>query len=681
MPEVLYSCWMRSVRTACFALFWVLMSSVACFSVDMVFIGEAGKPSLEQRELELAAQFYGLSFKVVANHGNGIKDVLGPVQQGETAAVAIEANVLRAINQSALLRGLRRPGGRNVPLLIIGVTPETKRDLLSEWASGISVGTTRASGSELGHYVFGNVQGVTEQLTGLEIPSPGLDRSYFTSSAKNVQNIIWLENTQQRVPVFIETNLGQQKVFLLCKKGDPHMPLEPNAGSIEAAFAEIAPMMIFTKYSAGARGWHALQHYANLTIDDPWLHEPYGHLAYKELLSEMERHNFHTTIAFIPWNYDRSQANVVELFRNHPEKFSICVHGDNHDHKEFDDFGSKSMAVQTAAIKQSLARMEQFRALTGLPYDHVFVFPHNIGSERILEELKSYNFIATINSLNVPIDRPRPTSLLFPLRPVTLAFGGFPSVSRYSAAMTTPSSFIGINAFLENPILFYGHQDLFTKGVDAFNDIADEVNKRQPATLWRSVGEVANHLYLVRVRDDSDYDALTFSSNVNLDNVFGRNVQFHVQKQETDSAAIESVTVDGLSVPFHFENGILQINVGVPAGESRNLVVRYKNDLDLASIATAKSSLRVYVLRMASDFRDITLSEYSVGRTATDYYYRALAYPLSLVIAGCALILLSIVGTYALLLARKKKKAVVLRSLVAPADHAARAAGTGCTRS
>jgi hypothetical protein len=645
----------------------------------MVFIGEGGKPSFEQRELELAAQFYGLSFKVVVDRGNGIKDILGPVQQSESAAVAIEANVLGAINQTALLRGLRRQGGRNVPLLIIGVTPETKSDLLREWASGISVGTTRASGPEVTHYVFGNVQGVTEQLTGLEIPSPGRDRLYFASSAKNVQNIIWLKNTQQRVPVFIETDLERQTVFLLCKKGDPHMPLEPNAGSIEAAFAEIAPMMIFTKYSAAARGWHVLQHYANLTIDDPWLHEPYGHLAYKELLSEMERHNFHTTIAFIPWNYDRSQANVVELFRNHPEKFSICVHGDNHDHKEFDDFGTKSLAVQTAAIKQSLARMEQFRALTGIPYDHVFVFPHNIGSESILEELKSYNFIATINSLNVPIDRPRPVSPLFPLRPVTLSFGDFPSVSRYSAAMTTPSSFIGINAFLDNPILFYGHQDLYTKGVGAFDNIADEVNKRQPATLWRSVGEVAKHLYLVRVRDDSDYDAFTFSSNVNLDNAFGRNVQFHVQKQETDSTAIESVTVDGRGIPVHFESGILQISVAVPVGESRNLVVRYKNDLDLASIGTSKSSLRVYALRMASDFRDITLSEYSVGRTVTDYYYRALASPFSLAIAGCVLILCSIFGTYALLLARKKKKAVVLRSLVPKADHAVRATRTGCT--
>jgi hypothetical protein len=645
----------------------------------MVLIRASGEPSLEQHELELAAQFYGLNFKVVAASGNINKDVLVPVQQGGTVAVAIEANVLGFVNQRALLRGLRRNGGRNVPLLIVGVTPETKSDLLKEWASGITVGTKGLSGSETMHYVFGNVQGVTEQLTGLEIRSSGQDAFYFAPIDSKARKIMLLENDQQLVPIFIETDLNQQKVFLLCKKRVPQVPVEPKAANTEAVFAEIAPMMIFTKYCAAARGWHALQHYANLTIDDPWLHEPYGHLVYKELLTEMEKHNFHTTVAFIPWNYDRSKGNVVELFRSHPERFSVCVHGDNHDHKEFDDFGSKSLTLQTAAIKQSLARMEQFQALTGIPYDHVFVFPHNIGSERILEELKRYNFIATINSLNVPIDRPRPLSPLFALRPITLSFGDFPSISRYSAAMTSPAGFIGINEFLDNPIFFYGHQDLFTKGIDAFDGIADEVNKSQPDTRWRNVEEVAKHLYLVRLRDDSNYDVLTFSSNVDLDNAFGRNVVFHIRKQALDSAAIESVSVDGQHVSFHLDNGVLQISVAVSAGESRSVLIRYKNDLDLALISTSKSSLRMYVLRMASDFRDITLSEYSLGRAVTDYYYRCMASPFTVVICGCVLMVFSICGTYAVLMIRKKKTVVVLRSVISETEQTAGATRAGCT--
>ena len=81
--------------------------------------------------------------------------------------------------------------------------------------------------------------------------------------------------------------------------------------------------------------WHTPGLYANLTIDDPWLTEPYGHLIYKGLLNEMEKADFHTTIAFIPWNYDRSEDEVAALFREHPDRFSVCIHGNNHDHREF----------------------------------------------------------------------------------------------------------------------------------------------------------------------------------------------------------------------------------------------------------------------------------------------------------------------------------------------------------
>ena len=418
--------------------------------------------------------------------------------------------------------------------------------------------------------------------------------------------------------------------------------------------------MIFAKYCAGDRGWHALQHDANLTIDDPWLREPYGHLDYKDLLTEMERHNFHTTIAFIPWNYDRSEQSVVALFRSHPERFSICVHGDNHDHKEFDDYESKSLSLQIAALRQSLARMEKFQALTGIPYDKVFVFPHNIGSERILEQLKTYNFDATVNSLSVPMDRTRPSSSsLFTLRPVTLSFGDFPSIARYGAAMPDPTTFIAINEFLDNPIFFYGHQDLFANGISAFDRVADDVNRIEPDTRWRSLGDMAKHLYLVRLRDDTNYDVLTFSSNLDLDNTSARNSVFYIQKPESDSSAIASVSVEGRPVPFELNGGSLRLSVPIPAGESREVLIRYKNDLDLASVSIAKSSSRVYALRMISDFRDITLSKSRIGRAVTDYYYKDKTSPVVVILCGCAAALFGLYGMFFLISIIKRKKAIV----------------------
>ncbi|MGB8579198.1 MAG: hypothetical protein WCD47_00115 [Candidatus Sulfotelmatobacter sp.] len=625
----------------------------------MVLIRSAGETPSEQRELEIASEFYGLDLKVVTA-GEPAEQILASVRRSGTVAVAIEADALAHLDQKALLRALHRAGGSNVPLLILDITPETNPTIFKAWSGGLVAGVQPLSTAGPFRYLVGSLAGVTDQLTGLEIPAAGDDAFYFAgTNSSRTRAVISLKNGMQVAPVFLEVEVNQQRIFLLCKKDSPASE-KPRAENTETAFAEVAPEMIFAKYCAGDRGWHALHHDANLTIDDPWLREPYGHLDYKNLLAEMQKHNFHTTIAFIPWNYDRSEQQVVALFRDHPERFSICVHGDNHDHKEFDDYESKSLSLQIAALRQSVARMEKFQALTGIPYDKVFVFPHNIGSERILEQLKTYNFDATVNSLSVPMDRSRPASPLFMLRPVTLSFGEFPSIARYGAVMPKPTSFIAINEFLDNPIFFYGHQDLFANGIGAFDRVADDVNRIEPDTRWSSLGDMAKHLYLVRSRDDANHDVLALSSNLDLDNTSGRNSVFYIQKPESDSAAIASVSVEGRPVPFQFYGRALHLSVAIPAGESRNVLIRYKNDLDLASVSISKSSPRVYLLRMISDFRDITLSKYRIGRAVTEYYYKDKMSPMIVILCGCAVIILSLCGMCVLVLVMKRKKEIVL---------------------
>ena len=667
-----------AIWAACGAVLLVLTASQWAYSSDVVLIRSTGEPSSEQHELELATQFYGLTLKVITANGDLDDHLLRPIQQSETVAVAIEANALNAVNQAKVLRALHRPGG-SVPVLILGLTAETDHTRFAAWSSEAAGSIAHLESTGNLQYVVGKVEGITGQLTGLELPFPGSDTFYFVQTADNrAHEILSVRNGHQVVPVFVEEEVKQQKVFLLCKKNPLHRQLENS--DTQAAFAEIAAVMIFTKYCAGNKAWHALQHYANLTIDDPWLREPYGHLAYKNLLEEMDRHNFHTTIAFVPWNYDRSEGPVVALFRDHPGRFSVCIHGDNHDHREFDDFGSKPLSLQIAAIKQSLARMHEFQALTGISYDNVFVFPHNIGSNSILEQLKTYNFIATVNSVNVPMDRTRPTSLLFALRPATLYFGDFPSISRASATMTNAAAFIGINEFLDNPLFFYGHQDLFTSGIDAFDGVADQVNQRQPDTRWGGLGDIVKNLYVVRLRDDSNFDVLAFSSDIVLNNSSGRNALFHIQKQESASPPIASASVDNQPVPFELEDGYLSLSVAVPAGEARSVVIRYKNGLDLASISISKSSFRVSLLRKVSDFRDITLSKSFVGRAIIEYYYKDKSSPLILLVGAFALIVAGTFGTWCMLVIVKRRILVVRTSDTASTRQTTNATRDTCAR-
>lgn len=594
----------------------VLLSASCCHASNIVFIRSPGTPPPEESQLNVAAQFYGIDLTVVTIDAANDVPALEAVRAKNTLGVVIEANILPVVPQRALLKALHRAA---VPLLILGVTPETDAGLLRAWSGGAATGANHLSGSSQLEYVVGRVPGITQELGGIDLPFSSDKADYFALSGRGqVQKILAVRNGPAVEPTFIETTLSQQTVFLLCA-GETSGGA--NTQDVVHAFAGVAPAMIFVRYSSGNRGWHFPEHYANFTIDDPWLRDPYGNLNYKNLLAEMEKHNFHTTTAFIPWNYDRSEASVVSLFRAHPDRFSICVHGDNHDHKEFEDFRSKPLSVQVAALKQGVARMAEFHKLTGISVDRVFVFPHSIGEEPILEKLRAYNFLATVNSTNVPMERATPAGVLFHLRPVTTSFGDFPSVFRYPADMPQPGTLIAVNGFLDNPLFLYTHQEFFARGIDAFDHVADEVNRLEPDTEWRSLGNIAAHLYLLRLSDDGGYDVLTFSSSARLENDSANEQIYHIVKREPDASMIQAVTLDGSPTSYKVQNGFLNSNVTIAAGQNRNLLITYKNDLDLASINIRRTSLRVSLLREASDFRDIWFSRFGLGQAAIAYYY------------------------------------------------------------
>ena len=612
----------RPARSICLLLGLTLATWLHCYASTVVLIRSNSKPSAEQHDMELAARFYGVNLDVVIVGPDTVRSLRMGVRDHSTVAVAIEASALSAIKREALLEALRQGDLESVPLLLLGVTEDTDKQALKTWSRGAVTGAESISSSLPLQYEVGRVAGFTQELSGFEFPFAGNSTIHFdTGALRNAQVILQVRGDHQELPTFLESDIGRQKVFLLCRRVHPaDIGGDWPADSMEGAFEQIAPIMMFVKFSAGERAWHSLARYANLTIDDPWLHEPYGNLSYQALVQEMQRHRFHTTIAFIPWNYDRSQPGVVSLFRQNPALLSICVHGDNHDHQEFADYRSKSLEVQVAAVRQSIARMNQFQSLTGIPYDRVMVFPHRIGEEKTLEALRANNFLATINSENVPMGAARPDDPLFALHPETLAFGDFPTILRDSVEAPTPKYRIAISEFLGNPLLFYGHQDFFARGAGAFDGVADEVNDVEPGIRWSGVGDLVKHLYFVRLRDDGGYDVLALSSNLQLENSTGRDAVFHVRRQEPDGTLVGAVLGDGVAVPFHIENGYLDVVLPISAGQTRNLVIQYKSDAVPGQLGVGHGALRVYMLRSISDFRDLTLSRFPIGRGIAKAY-------------------------------------------------------------
>lgn len=603
-------------RFALLIALFVAVSWGSSYAAEVAYIGKPGEASFLQEQVRVSAQFYGLRENTIALSGKRDSErVIKAIQDSDTVAIVISADALALLDRARILTILERQK-RQIPVLVGGIDGNTDPALLKQWSDGaITAGKRSTIEAKSGFYHIENVNGVTYELSGNKLPlNPG-ELGYLLPGNKQPELIMSGSDSDggADLPVFARVNVGTHELFFAAATPPSTVPVSADPYREPLVFASLAPEMIFLRHAAGELAWHSPGHYANLTIDDAWLREPYGYVNYEKLLSEMDRHNFHTTIAFVPWNYDRSQPAMVSLFRAHEDRFSICIHGDNHDHQEFGSYAETPLDGQVHDIKQAVARMMKFHELTQIPYDPVMVFPHSISPEPTFGALKRYNFWATANSLNVPTGAEAPSDPEFALRAATLNFANFPSLRRYSAEAPGPPAQLVVDAFLGNPMLFYVHQAFFAPGIDAFDKTADTVNRMEPATEWRSLGYIAQRLYLERLRDDGNYDIHADSGNIRLANTGQKNATFYVTKHE-DFGFPLSVYVNGQRYAYQRSGNELRIDLPIPAGSSRQVEVRYENDLNLAAIGISKKSFRILAIRRLSDFRDNVVSKTVLGR-------------------------------------------------------------------
>ncbi len=386
-------------------------------------------------------------------------------------------------------------------------------------------------------------------------------------------------------------------------------------------FGELLPYLLLLRDVGGERCWRSCAPVANLTIDDPWLIEPYGCLSFPRLLARMRHVGFHATIGFVPWNYDRSSDAVVQLLADHPEHFSLAVHGNNHDRYEFyryrhergDFHRAKSLAEQEFNIRQALARMNTFQRHTDLAYDRVMVFPHGICPAPTLRVLKENGFWATANFRNVPLGHPAPSDPAVILRTVHTDCAGFPAMRRLYPQNYSDAA-IATDLFLGNPVLFMSHHDLFSAGIDAFDEVAARVNRRQPAVRWSGLGEISRQLHRVRRTGPTSFQVQMSSCHARVNNPAGDAAEFTFGKEEPSDQAIAEVTIAGERVPWTHEAKVLRFSARLEPGSDALVEIRYAASAQTDGVDIQRRGLRNRTLRFAADFRDLTMSRSKYGR-------------------------------------------------------------------
>lgn len=602
-----------------------LLGALPCTGAEVVLIKVKSENPNNLSQVEQACRFYGVNLKIleVSDSADGRRAVF-EIGRNATVAVVLTVQASREIKPRLLSKVMQRRGHGEVPVLLVGVAAAEDSIALTEWSGGLVRNCGHLSlGFRPSTLKVGSDRELAGTLGGKELPAVSSPACRLEAGSEpGVGYLLVAEGQSERAPVLLRTTGNGLSLFVVPELNEFDHAWVGNATGTVKAFSSLLPFLMFVRYAAGDFGWHTVKPFANLTIDDAWLRSSYGHLEYGALLQHMQEHNFHTTVAFVPWNFDRSDPQVVGLIRSHPDRFSICVHGNNHIHREFGAYSLTSLKQQIEDIKQGVARMERFTVLTGIPYDRVMVFPHAVAPESTFAALKQYDFQSTANSQYVPLHSTYPADALFLLRPFTIRFANFLSLGRHEVTGSVPYLEIAINGFLGNPLLYYGHEDLFDAGSGAFDQIADYVNRTLPEASWAGLGEISRNLYLLRLRDDGAFDVAMFSNELSLTNVSSDAATFYIERNESFSQAIRSVTVDGDAYPFATSSHSVVMQLRIPASKTLNIRIAYQNDLDLAATDISKSNLRASLLRRVSDFRDLYLSKSKLGRAMAGFYYR-----------------------------------------------------------
>jgi hypothetical protein len=209
--------------------------------------------------------------------------------------------------------------------------------------------------------------------------------------------------------------------------------------------------------------------HASIIIDDPVLRENYGFLNYHDLLKSMDVHNFFTTIAFIPWNYNRTDKKIADLFNERPDRFSLVVHGCDHTEGEF---ANTDFNYLDNKVKLATARMMQHEKRTRIPFDRIMVFPQGKFSNEALEALETNNYLAAVNTVAMPVNGSISSNFPFYLR-------------------NKPEDVI-IDC-ISDPIFIVLHHDYFKNGYGRLTDFVDELNRRLKNIKWDSVGNIIRY--------------------------------------------------------------------------------------------------------------------------------------------------------------------------------------------
>jgi hypothetical protein len=341
-------------------------------------------------------------------------------------------------------------------------------------------------------------------------------------------------------PFFVRVGSGRQKLFFLAggELADMDEKVTRQSSSLRW-FCGLVPLMMFLRGALKDRVWHNDHPRACFIIDDPLLKSRHGFLQYKRLVESLRHRKFTACIAFIPWNYRRSNKKVAELFSSNRNAAFLCVHGCDHTGAEFE---SRDADLLRGKAQLALNRMREHQQISGVPFDEIMVFPQGLFSAEAIQALKAAGYRAAVNTELSPSTLSETLSIRDLLDVAVTRFADFPIFGRRYPKNLAEFAF---DLFMGKPALVVEHHGYFKDGYEPLETFVGRLNALDDRIEWTNLGTVCSHACLMRTADSGEVCVRFYADRFYLKNSSDRKRKYILQHSRRSTDMLPQVNVNG----------------------------------------------------------------------------------------------------------------------------------------
>ena len=404
--------------------------------------------------------------------------------------------------------------------------------------------------------------------------------------------------------IFLKLQCGDVPVFVSTSAEiiDIDGKLTTQNFDVRGHFLSTVPVVLYIKWAFAETCWNAPEVNACLVIDDPVLKPKHGFVDFQQLLSLMKRHNFSTNVAFIPWNWRRSAPEVVQLFRENPEHYSLSVHGCDHTRAEFG--GSDRQRLYWKA-QQALERMTQHESITGISHDRVMVFPQGIFSEAAMDVLRHTGLIASVNNDVISAD-PYPRAIrISDVWDIAVMGYAFPLFTRRYPWEGIEN--FAFDTLLGKPAIIIIHHDYCSDHCARLVNFVQALNALHRAPTWRGLGDLVRRSCRQREVSRRTVEVEMYGTELRIENRSDQPKHFVIRRRECDPSAIQRICTDSQKIAWKPVNGHIDSEVELNPGESQMVRVKFHDLADNGYrgdnlLYRLKAMLRRYLCEMRDNY-------------------------------------------------------------------------------